>query len=245
MLNPKGRFFPFRKSIATNTSLTDFFKGFINISFIFLVCPFRLVESSEVKPNKTFRAVSWRPQKILSFSFLLTIYFRIFYKIVSPSLENSEDPSAYFVALHGYTSALHISVLILILWKDEEKIVQIVNFLCQKKSIFSTSLAVISYCKRVIGLAWVLFLGNAVLQLATGKMAVNTPENGKTSTKQITGILEEWWVGTVIQIGRKHLFMKSYGNSTLSYNDLSFLDHAVGVLSFCGVYQRFVRIANF
>lgn len=228
-----GTFFTFQKTTSLHNSPTDFFKFLVNSAFTLCICPYRLVERDGV-PHQAFKSASWWPQKIISIILIVSSYTRVTRDLASPSVK-SEDPAEYFLVLQKYTSVLHNTVLVVLLWRSEEKIVQIVNFICQKKSFFPTSPSTISQGKRVAALAWLLYMTNAIMQFITNKNVVSVADMYLAGNSTSLNLVEEWWFET-IQSGRINFFLDP---STSSDYHLSFLDHMIGVISAFGLYQRY------
>lgn len=224
----------FAKFLAKN-SATDFFRRFFDVSFFLLVSPFRLTEKGNIIKSE-ISVYTWMPHLLVSGTLTICYYVWILRELSSIYPRKWKNPSLYFVMLQKYAGALNTTILMKILWMDREQFAAILNFIRNRRNYFPACHPIITNGKRIVVCVSVMYAGNALLQTVTGRSSSNASLDSRAKNISTSGWLEQWW-HTMIRTGWSNLFLGNFTGFSKTVAP-TFVDHMVGVITTCGLYQR-------
>lgn len=223
-------FIPPRKNIS------DFLVIFINFSFYFLCCPFRLITvKDEVTLAEYFIVKTWSLQKFLCGIFTVNNILWMVYWIRG-CMPTAKNPAFYVEMFKVVISQLHKFATIKKFWLNKDDFLKITNFLNSDEinyryqtedKFMRWKIGVILLCIFYTSVALLNWVGHTGL--------IRSTDLSKASQFDF----DIWWKQMIIG-GRKIFFrdFRTNDTSVTSNDHISGLDIFCGVLAAMGLYQR-------
>lgn len=226
-----------KTSVSYIEKLVEFWQIFFAFQYILLCCPFLIVKvpPSANNPNCSYKAVVWRPQRILCAIFAITNLFWIQFFVRISLPKRGRNPSEYL----NLMSQLNITFLKLfalkIYWWRQNDIVKMLNFISyNNKSYFhefSLKHRLLEAIIKIVFLSWCCFY---FIPSAIEKLVWMRNQN-------LTGVS---WTSVAVNQGRKTFLLETLTSALKPNQSLSTTQVAFAVISQVTHYNQLVFYLN-